>query len=342
MRVLSVAFPFAPVRPDTPGGAEQVLFTIDNALCSSGHGSIVVARKDSEIKGTLVPVRQTEGMIDNEVRASVHEEYRNIIGRAIARFKIDLVHMHGIDFHAYMPPDGPPVLVTLHLPIAWYPAEALCQGRPDVVFNCVSRSQMLASPVNPGQFRCIENGVELANYSEKTGRRYVLSMGRVCPEKGFHLAMDAARAAGVQFILAGAVFQYAAHQDYFNNSIAPRLGPGCEFIGSVGQEMKKKLFAGALCLAAPSLVPETSSLVAMEALASGTPVVAYPNGALAEIVEHGKTGFLVRDVAEMTEAIKACEQISPETCRMAAAERFSSALMIKKYFNAYEKILSRG
>lgn len=342
MRVLSVAFPFAPVRPDTPGGAEQVLLTLDKALCSLGHTSFVVARSDSDISGTLVPVQQTEGMIDENMRASVHEEYRSVIGTAIGRFQIDIVHMHGLDFHDYVLPDGPPVLVTLHLPLEWYPADALCPGRPGVFFNCVSRSQMITAPDESGPFLCVENGVELAGYPEKTGRHYVLCMGRICPEKGFHLAMDAAKSAGLPFILAGAVFEYGTHKDYFNRVVVPRLDSRCVFIGAVGPDMKKKLLAEAMCLMAPSLVPETSSLVAMEALASGTPVVAFPNGALAEIVEHGKTGFLVRGHEEMTEAIKACEEISPEACRMAAAERFSSAMMVKKYFSAYEKIISGG
>lgn len=339
MRVLSVAFPFAPVRPDTPGGAEQVLLSLDGALCASGHSSLVVAREGSIVNGRLLTVPKVEGIIGDDSRARVNEACRGVVRRALEELSIDLVHMHGLDFHDYMPEEGVPVLVTLHLPLAWYPGHSLRPQRPDTFFNCVSTSQAASTPDGTGPFMCIENGVALDGYPEKTGGRYALSMGRICPEKGFHLAIDAAREAGVPFILAGAVFRYKAHENYFSQMIAPRLGAGCRFVGAAGLDKKKRLLAGALCLVAPSLAPETSSLVAMEALASGTPVVAIPNGALADIVEHGRTGFLVNDQREMSLAIRACADIPSEACRRAAWERFSSKAMVERYFEAYGKII---
>jgi glycosyltransferase involved in cell wall biosynthesis len=88
----------------------------------------------------------------------------------------------------------------------------------------------------------------------------------------------------------------------------------------------------------PSLAPETSSLVAREALASGTPVVAFPNGALREAIDHGRTGFLVQDAAEMAEAIQACRSLDPETCRAVARERFDSRRMIAAYLDLYHRL----
>jgi glycosyltransferase involved in cell wall biosynthesis len=85
-------------------------------------------------------------------------------------------------------------------------------------------------------------------------------------------------------------------------------------------------------------VPETSSLVAMEALACGTPVIAWPAGALAEIVEHGRTGYLVRSVGEMAEAIRAAGAIDPEVCRQTARARFSAARTIERYFELYRRL----
>lgn len=342
MRVLNVAYPFAPVRHDTPGGAEQVLLALDNALVRAGHESFVVGQKSSKILGRLLAVPDLKGMIDNEKIALMHEACRAAIRDALNKVKIDIVHMHGFDFHEYMPPEGVPVLVTLHLPLAWYPSGALKTQRPCTFFNCVSGSQARSLPEGAGHLEHIDNGVDIdawPRHTKQAGQNgYALSMGRICPEKGFHIAMDAASSARVPFILAGAVFRYGAHEEYFMKMIAHRLSAKCRFTGVANPERKKRLLSGARCLVVPSLVPETSSLVAMEALASGTPVVAFPNGALAEIVEDGQTGFLVKDEKEMSLAIRECSSLSPEACRKAAAKRFSSASMIEKYFEAYGKI----
>jgi glycosyltransferase involved in cell wall biosynthesis len=166
----------------------------------------------------------------------------------------------------------------------------------------------------------------------------VVALGRICPEKGFHLALDAAIEAGTPLLLAGEIFRYQAHERYFWEEIQPRLnGSTRRFLGPVGVARKRRLLAGARCLLVPSLVPETSSLVSMEALACGTPVVAFPSGALAEIVDHGRTGFLVKDFREMAEAIRAVGTIDPEECRRAARERFSSKRMLERYLEMYRQ-----
>ena len=103
-----------------------------------------------------------------------------------------------------------------------------------------------------------------------------MALGRICPEKGYHIALDAAARAGVPMVLAGEVFRYPAHEQYFRDEIAPRLDASRRFIGPVGLHRKRRLLSEARCLLAPSLAPETSSLVAMEALACGTPVIAFP------------------------------------------------------------------
>lgn len=341
MRVLSVAYPLAKVRPDTPGGAEQVLLALDTALARAGHESFVVGQKCSKISGRLIAIPDLKGRIDNEAAVLMREACKKAILDALKE-KIDLVHMHGLDFHEYMPPEGVPVLVTLHLPLAWYPSGALKTQRPCTFFNCVSGSQARSLPGDAGPFEHIDNGVDIDAWAQDQKRNgqsgYALSMGRICPEKGFHIAMDAASGARVPFILAGAVFRYGAHEEYFRNMIAPRLSARCTFTGAAGPERKKSLLSGAMCLVVPSVVPETSSLVAMEALASGTPVIAFPNGALAEIVEDGLTGFLVKDEKEMSLAIRECPRLLPEECRKAAEKRFSSRAMIEKYFDSYGKI----
>jgi len=339
LSVLSVSYPFAQVGPDTAGGAEQVLLTLDNALVKSGWQSIVIAPEGSSVHGTLAPVPLVRGRINAEASSYVHELCRKAISFALRHWKVDAVHMHGIDFNEYLPDAGPPVLVTLHLPISWYSHEALKPERPLTFFNCVSKSQMSACPPDVKAFSAVSNGVPLERFASRVSRRgYALSIGRICAEKGFHLAIDAARMARTRLILAGVVFPYEAHEDYYNSEIAPRVdNDWCWFAGAIGFERKRRLLAGARCVLIPSLAPETSSLVAMEALASGTPVIAFPGGALPEIIEHGRTGYLVKDKFEMAEAIAHIGMISRDEC-MAAANRFSSAGMAESYFDIYRKI----
>ena len=170
--------------------------------------------------------------------------------------------------------------------------------------------------------------------------RFALSLGRICPEKGFHLALEAARQSGKPFLLAGKVFPYLAHQEYFRTEIIPRLDRQRRFIGPADFRTKQILLSWAQCLLIPSLVSETSSLVAMEALAAGTPVIAFPNGALPEVIDHGKTGFLVKDVSEMSDAIAQAHKIDSEVCRQIARERFSSERMKREYFALYERLIN--
>jgi glycosyltransferase involved in cell wall biosynthesis len=169
-----------------------------------------------------------------------------------------------------------------------------------------------------------------------------LALGRICPEKGFHLALDAARLAGAPLLIAGQLFPYEAHQRYFSEQIQPRLGRNAGFLGPIGFARKRRLLTAARCLLIPSLVAETSSLVAMEALACGCPVVAFPAGALPDLVEPGISGFLVSTIDEMAEAIALCDGLDRERCRAIARKRFSFNAMIESYFRLYRRLGSAG
>ncbi len=342
LTILSVSYSLAPVRPDTAGGAEQILGALDAALTRLGHLSVVVAPEGSAPSGVLVPAAGPAGSIDEPARLLAWQSHRKAISYSLQRWPIDLVHMHGLDFDQYLPPPGIPVLVTLHLPCGWYSREAFSGGRPRTYFNCVSSAQRETCPEIPGLLPEIENGVAVDQLAAGIRKRnFVFSLGRICPEKGFHIAAEAARIAGVPLVIAGEVFPYEEHRNYFRREIQPRLGKDVKFLGPVGFRRKKNLLSGARCLLAPSLAPETSSLVAMEALACGTPVVAYPHGALARIVEHGKTGFLVRSPAEMAEAIHECGRLDPGLCRRVARARFSADRMVASYLEVYRRIIGR-
>lgn len=344
LTVLLVAFPFARVAPDAAGGAEQVLGRLDAALVRAGHRSIVVASADSSVRGALVATPVPAGRLDDEARCRVKSMHQANVAQALREFDVDVVHMHGLDFLECLPPPGDvPILVTLHLPPSWYPARAFTLERDDVRLHGVSASQHAQCPPCARLIAPIANGVPVRERPPRARRReFALALGRICAEKNWHAALDAGRLARVPVLLAGRVFPYDSHRDYFDTQIAPRLDAGRRFIGPVGPLAKHRLLARARCLLVPSLAPETSSLVAMEALACGTPVVTYPSGALAEIVEDGVTGFLVRSPGEMAEAIGRCERISSARCHAAARRRFDARRMLAQYFDVYYRLAARA
>ena len=337
LTVLSVAYPFAPTGVDPVGGAEQVLAQIDRALVAAGHRSIVVAPEGSTAAGELRSVPAAREEIDDRVRERIHAAVRQRLRQAIADDRPDVVHLHGIDFASYLPPPGPPVVTTLHLPLDWYPASALAPSRPDTWLHPVSSSQARSAPAGACLQAPIENGVDLSIVAARK-HDFALTLGRICPEKGIDDAIEAARRAGVPLLIAGVAFPYREHQRYLRDCILPRLDRTRRWIGAVSGRRKKRLLAQARCVLVPSKARETSSLVAMEAIAAGTPVIAYRAGALPEIVEHGRTGFIVDGVDEMAAAIALVDRIDPQLCRERARERFSLERMTSAYLQRYREL----
>jgi glycosyltransferase involved in cell wall biosynthesis len=187
--------------------------------------------------------------------------------------------------------------------------------------------------------RLIENGVSLSRFHPEAQKQdYVAAMGRICPEKGFEVALDAASAAGVSLHLAGEVFGYPEHERYFRRAIQPRIEKQHRFVGTLGGEQKRIFLARARALLVPSMVAETSSLVTMEALACGTPVIAFQNGALPELIDPGRTGFLVNSREEMAEAIRQVGELDPAECRREAEQRFSAEKMVAQYLKLYRAL----
>lgn len=342
LTVLSVAYPLTPVGPDAVGGSEQILTLLDAALTRAGHQSIVIACDGSAPQGTLFPTPRHDGALTDPVRAWAQGQHRIAIEEALRKWPVDVIHMHSLDFWRYLPSGNVPLLATLHLPPDWYPEEVFDLHRPNFHLNCVSKAQRQACPRSTRMLPHIDNGVDVDRLHTNLNKgEFAVALGRVCPEKGLHIAIDAARAAGVPLLLAGEVYRYQAHEQYFREEIEPRLDGARRFIGPAGFRKKRRLLTKARCLLIPSLVAETSSLVAMEALSCGTPVIAFPSGALPEIIEDGRTGFIVQNEREMAGALTAVRFIDPEVCRQTARERFSAARMTRRYIDLYVKQASR-
>jgi glycosyltransferase involved in cell wall biosynthesis len=342
LHVLSVAYPFAPVSADAVGGVEQVMASLDSALVAAGHRSTVLAGRGSRAVGRLVAVDVGSGELSAERLAGARRRYRRMLELLLAEQHFDLVHFHGCDCAEYLSeplPHRVSSLITLHVPCDWY-EPGLFRAELGLHFSCVSDWQRGQLPSLIAPCATISNGVDLSRWRplDEASGDYVLCLGRISPDKGFDRALRAARAAGVPLLLAGRVFPYPDHLRYFAEQIAPLLDSERRFIGPIAGTAKRRVLARARALVVSSRVPETSSLVAMEALACGTPVLVACPGAPASLIEPGVTGIVVRDDAELALALARLPQLDRPRCRASAEQRFDLRRTTQRYLELYVQL----
>jgi glycosyltransferase involved in cell wall biosynthesis len=189
--------------------------------------------------------------------------------------------------------------------------------------------------------RVIHHGVDPGAFPVGDGDGgYFLFLGRMAPEKGAHRAVEAAWRAGARLLLA-AKMREPWEFDYFETYVQPYLNEDIRYLGEVPHEEKVRLLGGARGLLNPIQWAEPFGLVMVEALACGTPVLAFPEGAAPEIVEDGKTGFLCRDVAEMAERIGQVDQIERSACRAAVEDYFCTTRMVAEHLDLFEELIGR-
>lgn len=344
MRVLYIAYPLLAVGEESCGGAEQVLSTVERGMHARGHHTALAAATGSRCAGELVPAGDAA---DGPDRLEQRErEQWSAIQNALRSRAItpDIIHDHSGSFWRHAVEVPLPVLATLHLPRNMYAPELFADTPANVFFNCVSQSQAEEFRDLQGFVGVVENGIELDRFPVRNEKDdFVLWLGRVCEEKGPHLAIAAARQASTKIILAGDVYPFRYHMDFWEREVAPHLdGRRVSFVRQPTFSAKLDLLRRARAVLISSEVAETSSLVAMEAMACGTPVIAFRCGALAHIVADGETGFLVDSVDEMARAIARMHEFEPEACRARVAARHSHTMMLDGYVRLYREVVRRN
>jgi glycosyltransferase involved in cell wall biosynthesis len=351
MRILYTAYPLLPVTEESAGGAEQMLLTVERELAGRGHYTAVAACSGSRVAGRLVTTGEAPTAPDGfEQRECEHTErilthLRSCAGRGRG---YDLVHDKSGSFWRCAAALEIPMLATLHLPRDFYRAELFDSVPPNLFFNCVSGAQARSFAGLPGMVGAIRNGIAVDRFPF-TGRKrdYLLWLGRICEEKGTDVAIAVAHATGKPLILAGQVYPFSYHQRYFDERICPHFAAGASgttFVDSPSWEQKVELLRHARALLVPSRCDETSSLVALEAMACGTPVIAFRRGGIPELVLEGETGWLVDTPEQMAEAVERVGAIRPGRCREHVATSYSAARMADEYEELYGRVVavSRG
>jgi glycosyltransferase involved in cell wall biosynthesis len=233
------------------------------------------------------------------------------------------------------------VLATLHLPRHFYQQDIKSALSENVFFNCVSCSQARSFADVLPQVPVVQNGIDYRHFTFSRDKRdYLVWMGRVCSEKGTHTAIEVARRSNMRLVIAGQVYPFKWHEEYYERKVRPYLDGRVWFAETPTFDQKVELLSKARALLLTSSVDETSSLVAMEAMACGTPVIALRTGAFPEIVKDHLTGFVVDSAEQMADCIARVRQISPLDCRLRVERAFSAARMADRYEALYQQVIA--
>jgi UDP-glucose:tetrahydrobiopterin glucosyltransferase len=368
MRIALVAPLVFPIGPPFAGGAQVVVYDLARGLTARGHDVTLFAARGSNVPGVkLVKVdvdylalQPAVFLADNPANVGTlaaayflsADAFRRVfLEIAAAQPRFDVVHAHAFDYPAYTLASFSqmPAIHTLHLPAvnpsinrslaalqhdaaAYNPA-----ARPYLVTvsqACAATWQAAGVSIDQVIYNGVDDNIAYHLTPDRDG--HLLFVGRIAPEKGAAIAIRVARALGRRLLLLGAIYD----QGYYDQEVAPLLGDGVEHRGAVPREEVYDEMGRAATLLLPIAWDEPFGLVAAEALMAGTPVVAYARGALPELIEDGRTGYLVppNDEAAFIEAAQKATTLDRAACRNAAARRFSLATMIEAHERMYGEI----
>ena len=345
MRVALVAPLMEAVPPKTYGGTERVVASLADALSAKGHQVTVFANAESRVNGELVVCRDRALLTDERLTEGIadHIVMLDRVRKMSDRF--DVLHFHTEYLHFPMFEDMAEKTVTT------------CHSRLDVVglsqffrrydqFPLVSISNAQRRPLfNANWAATIPHGYALDRYRHLPGENgtgksgYLAFLGRIAPDKGIDVAIDVARRANLKLKIAARINSF--DRPYWEQSIKPQVdGNQIEYIGEISDAEKTGFMNGARALLFPIRWPEPFGLVMIEAMACGTPVIAFPCGSVREVIEDGVTGRIVETTDEAVRAITDVEQLNRAQIRAQFEQRFTSERMADAYLKVYRRLVS--
>ena len=338
MRIGLIAPPAVPVPPPAYGGTESVIDRLARGLVLAGHEVLLAAAANSSCPVPLVPGAVAAGEA-GPVCADSITELRHVLSSYAAMDDVDVVHDHTLTGPLCgRSPVAAPVVSTAHGPFDAI-LGPVYRAMHDVALIAISHHQASTAHGVP-LAGVIHHGLDVGAVPVGSGDGgYAIFLGRMCPEKGPRQAALIAREAGVPLRMA-AKLREPAERAYFEAEVEPLLCSDVEYVGELGWEEKLELVGGSFALLNPMQWSEPFGLVMIEALATGTPVVATPVGSAPEIVDEGVTGYLRADCAGLADALVAASYLDRTACRAATDARFSTERMVDDHVHLYEELLS--
>ena len=340
MRLLVLADPFLPIPPRHYGGIERIIASLLRSARDAGHEIVLMAHPDSRVEG--VQLESFCGDLKPRARDFFHNCGRAI--RVAASFRPHLIHSFAR--LAYLAPffgSSVPKIMAYHRePTRSSMVWGSRLAGSSIIFTGCSASLTRRGSDMGGRWVAIPNGLDLDRYTFQprvAADAPLVFLSRIERVKGAHLAIAAARASGRRLILAGNHAESGREADYWRDEILPHLDRDrISYVGPVDDHQKNELLGSARALLVPILWEEPFGMVFVEALACGTPVISMRRGAVPELIEDGREGFLCREVCELGMAIEKIAEIDRAACRTRAERRFSRSLMWSRTQELYAQL----
>jgi glycosyltransferase involved in cell wall biosynthesis len=342
MRIAQIAPLYESVPPAAYGGTERVVAYLADELVRQGHQVTLFASGDSSTRATLRPVvpqslRLAEGVVD---QIAPHIAMQAAVAREVSRF--DVLHWHIDYLHFPMSSTlSVPSVTTLHGRLDIPELQAVYDAYPDARVVSISDSQRAPLPQANWQ-ATVQHGMPIDELTlDERGGDYFAFLGRISPEKRVDRAIEIASRLGRPLKIAAKIDDIDA--SYFEHEIRHLLnGHDIEFVGEVAGAEKEALLGGARALLFPIDWAEPFGLVMIEAMATGTPVIAFRNGSVPEVLEDGVTGLIVESVDEAVAADARIPLLDRRRIRAEFEARFSARRMADDYLALYERLLGIG
>jgi glycosyltransferase involved in cell wall biosynthesis len=335
----------APLAESCPprfyGGTERIASYLTEELVAQGHDVTLFASGDSETRAKLVPCSKMALRLDPAVRDVIpyHMIMLDKVRHRAASF--DVLHFH-IDLLQFplIHDFADKTITTLHGRLDLEDLKPFYTAFPDVPVASISYSQRSPMPPSMRWTANVYHGIpkNLLTYSPYATGGYLAFLGRISPEKRPDKAIEIAVRAGLPLKIAAKVDK--VDQVYWEEKIEPmiRANPLVDYIGEIGDHQKAAFLGGAIALLFPIDWPEPFGLVMIEAMACGTPVVAFPSGSVLEVIDEGETGFVVRDIEGAVEAISRVRRLDRAKVRAGFDRRFTAERMANSYLEIYRSL----
>jgi len=347
LKIAQVAPLWFPIPPEKYGGIEWVVFNLCEGLKKLGHKVTLFASGDSKVPCKLVATYPSS-LIKKGV--SWYDPTYNLMNltEVFKRAKeFDIIHTHIDLWETFFPPLAKTVcLHTIHNPL-YTTKDPKKNSRFFILkhfkkqnFVAISKSQKKISQVKINFAAVIYNGIRIEEFKfNRHPKDHFIWCARIDKYKGIENAIKIAKEAKVKLVLAGRLDP--TQREYFKKKIKPHLGKQIKYIGEYSQEEKSDFFGEAKALLYPIEWHEPFGLNMVEAMACGTPVIAFKMGSVPEVVKNGKTGFVVKNIKEAVRAVKEIDRIKREECRKWVEENFTARKMASDYEKLYFKLLKR-